>query len=232
MFESEARGLRLLGESAALHVPEVIAVGEDTDTTFLLLEFLDRGKTVPDFREDFGRRLGVLHRCTNDTFGLDHDNYMGSLPQNNSARKNYVEFFIANRLQPQLEMAITGKSINAQTAAAFERMYKRLPEIIPSEAPALVHGDLWSGNFMIGPDGKAWLIDPAVHYGHRETDIAMSKLFGGFDDAFYKAYHSEFPLEKGWEERVDIFNLYPLLVHVNLFGGGYVQQVEAIAGRF
>lgn len=231
MFEREALGLELLAASKTLHTPFVIATGSVGDQDYILLEFLHRGKTVSDFWENFGTQLAQMHQCTQEVFGLDHDNYMGSLKQSNEKRKEFVPFFIDNRLQPQLELAIGHRTMR-DLIPEFEELYKRLPELIPSEKPSLVHGDLWSGNFLIGPEGKACLIDPAVSYNHRECDIAMTKLFGGFDRAFYDAYNNAFPLERGWEERIDIFNLYPLLVHVNLFGGGYVQQVAAIVRRF
>jgi fructosamine-3-kinase len=138
-----------------------------------------------------------------------------------------LDFFIEERLEKQLKLALSsGKMINSD-ADLFQRLYSRL-DIIPIEAPSLLHGDLWSGNFMTNADGMPCLIDPAVYFGHREMDLAMTKLFGGFDDEFYEAYNESFPLAAGFEERIDIHNLYPLMVHVNLFGGGYVQQVRGI----
>lgn len=231
MFEREAQGLELLAASKTLRTPFVIATGSAGDQDYILMEFLDRGKTASDFWRNFGMQLAQMHRSTREVFGLDHDNYVGSLKQSNEKRTEFISFFIDNRLQPQLEMAL-GHRTTRDLIPDFEELYKRLPEIIPCEKPSLVHGDLWSGNFLIGPEGKACLIDPAVSYSHRECDIAMTRLFGGFDCAFYDAYNEAFPLERGWEERMDIFNLYPLLVHVNLFGGGYLQQVTSILKKF
>jgi fructosamine-3-kinase len=150
----------------------------------------------------------------------------------NTPKQDFITFFIENRLQPQLEMAVRKHSRMQELLPFFERLFQRLPEIIPAEKPALLHGDLWSGNFLVGPEGRACIIDPAVYYGHRESDLAMSKLFGGFDEDFYGAYNAAFPLAPGWKERTDIFNLYPLLVHVNLFGGGYIQQAAAVVRPF
>lgn len=229
MFEAEAKGLSMLRQSKSIRIPDVIGVGESDNHTFIILEFLERGRTREKFWEDFGMQLADMHRRTQEYYGADHDNYIGSLPQNNSAKDDFVTFFIENRIEPQLKIA---GSTMAHLASSFEQLYKKLREIIPNEKPALIHGDLWSGNFLIGPQGEPCLIDPAVYYGHREADLAMSKLFGGFDAEFYSVYHYAFPLAPGWKDRVDVFNLYPLLVHVNLFGGTYVQQVAAIVRRF
>lgn len=229
MFEAESKGLTLLQESKTLRIPNVIGIGESGNHTFLILEFLERGRSNGNFWEEFGEQLAEMHRRSQENFGADHDNYIGSLPQNNSVKNDFIPFFIENRLEPQLKMA--GSTLR-HLASSFEQLYRKLPEIIPNEKPALIHGDLWSGNFLVGPQGEPCLIDPAVYYGHREADIAMSKLFGGFDAEFYSAYNDAFPLAPGWKDRVDVFNLYPLLVHVNLFGGGYVRQVEEIVRRF
>ena len=143
-----------------------------------------------------------------------------------------MEFFIEGRLEKQIALAKNSGAIDSATVQQFNRLYNKLPEIIPEEKPSLIHGDLWNGNFMTGADGKAWLIDPAVYYGHREMDLAMTKLFGGFSTDFYESYNETFPLQKGFNNRVDIHNLYPLLVHVNLFGGGYLHEVKNILSRF
>lgn len=229
MFKREAQGLQLIAASKTINTPSVIGTGNASGEDFLILEFLDRGKMHPAFWNTFGKELAAMHSVTQEYFGLDHDNYMGSLQQNNSFRMEYDEFFIENRLEPQLKIA--GSELQ-HLRKNFDDLFNKLRDIIPVERPSLVHGDLWSGNFLTGPDGKAWLIDPAAHFGHREADIAMTKLFGGFEREFYDAYNDAKPLEKGWEQRMDIYNLYPLLVHVNLFGGGYVQQVTAIVRRF
>jgi protein-ribulosamine 3-kinase len=129
-------------------------------------------------------------------------------------------------------MARDNKRVEAGMAFRFERLFHRLDTLFPTEPPALLHGDLWSGNFLCDTQGRPVLIDPAVYYGHREMDLAMTRLFGGSDAALYAAYTDEWPLERGWEERVDLCNLYPLLVHVNLFGGSYITQVEAVLRRY
>lgn len=232
MFEAEADGLRRLREVGALRVPGVIAHGEDHDDSYMLLEWVEEGIKGQGFWEDFGRGLAQLHRHTQELFGMDRDNYIGSLVQRNTPEHNWPGFFIHQRLEPQLRLARDRRRVEAGMAFRFERLFHQMDKLFPSEPPALLHGDLWSGNYLCDAEGKPMLIDPAVYFGHREMDLAMTKLFGGFDEALYNAYHAAWPLERGWEERVDLCNLYPLLVHVNLFGGGYVAQVEAVLRRY
>lgn len=232
MFEAEADGLRRLREAGPLQVPEVIAHGEDHDDSFLLLTWVEGGIRDPAFWERFGRGLAQLHRHTQTLFGLERDNYIGSLPQRNTPAPDWPGFFIHQRLEPQLKMARDRRRVERGMAFRFERLFHQLDKLFPTEPPALLHGDLWGGNFLCDATGLPVLIDPAVYYGHREMDLAMTRLFGGFDTTMYNAYQAEWPLEAGWEERVDVCDLYPLLVHVNLFGGGYVAQVESVLKRF
>jgi protein-ribulosamine 3-kinase len=232
MFESEAKGLDILRKGSRLTVPSVIGFDKTEKYSFLLLELITSVSKASNFWKDFALGLAALHSNTNDYYGLDHDNYMGSLSQSNCQHSDWYSFFIEERLEKQLKLGRDNGEIPSSIVHHFEKLYRVLPEIVPGEPPALLHGDLWSGNFMTGPDGKACLIDPAVYYGHRESDIAMTELFGGFADDFYTEYNLAFPLAKGWEKRVDIFNLYPLLIHVNLFGGGYLGQVKRIVERF
>ncbi|HOI32255.1 MAG TPA: fructosamine kinase family protein, partial [Bacteroidales bacterium] len=232
MFELEAKGLNLLMNNNKIRVPSVIGTGEAGQTSFILLEHIETGFPDNNFWETFGEELAHLHRETNETFGLDHDNYIGSLPQSNAPTTDWSDFFIAHRLKPQLKLAAAKNLLNSKILNDFEKLFYRLAELFPREVPALLHGDLWSGNFLCDSNQKPVLIDPAVYYGHREMDLAMSKLFGGFSPRFYESYHSAFPHEAGWQERVDLCNLYPLLVHVNLFGGGYVGQLQSSLNRF
>jgi protein-ribulosamine 3-kinase len=228
MFEAEATGLRLLRSANALPVPTVHFHGEANGYSFLLLEWIDSDRRIKNFWEDFGTSLAKLHNVQSEQFGLDHDNYIGSLAQSNTQHADWKSFFLNERIQPQLKTAREKGLVDSSITKQFENFFNRFEEIIPAANPSLLHGDLWSGNFLVGNSGKAALIDPAVYFGHREMDLAMTKLFGGFDPEFYNAYDEAFPLEKGLEKRADIHNLYPLLVHVNLFGGGYVQQVKTV----
>jgi fructosamine-3-kinase len=232
MFEAEAKGLKLLRSAGAIFIPEVIATGEAENKSFILLEFIEAGRRIKNFWEDFGAKLASLHKNSSDAFGLDHDNYIGSLPQSNKKHSGWADFFIHERLEKQIVLAKNSGAIGNSEVQQFHNLEKHIYEIIPEEKPALLHGDLWNGNYMIANDGTACLIDPAVYYGHREMDLAMTKLFGGFAVEFYQAYNERYPIQKGFELRADIHNLYPLLVHVNLFGGGYVQQVKAVLSKF
>ncbi len=232
MFEAEAYGLDILRKAKALSIPAVITSGEALGKSFLVLEWIESGKRQKNFFEDFGTRLALLHSQNESLYGLDKNNYIGSLVQINTPSESFIEFFITHRLVAQLTLAVDHGKLPAGIHKSFERLYAKLPEIIPAEKPSLLHGDLWNGNFMTGADGYACLMDPAVYYGHREADLAMTLLFGGFDNDFYESYHRHFPLESDWRNRVEIFNLYPLLVHVNLFGGGYAREVTEIIKRF
>jgi len=224
MFEAEAQGLNLLASCPELRLPEVIGTTHVGNAQVLLLEYLQAGRRSADYFGGLGRALASLHRHTENNFGLDHDNWIGSLPQTNRRHTRAVDFFREERLRPQYQMARESGHLQSSDDKDFEQLCKLLHDIIPDEPPALIHGDLWNGNVICGPEGQACLIDPAAAYSHREADLAMTRLFGGFDPSFYEAYNEVYPLHEGWEERISIWNLYPILVHVNLFGGGYVSE--------
>jgi protein-ribulosamine 3-kinase len=231
MFEKESFGLKLLSQNSDFKIPEMILCDSENEKAFLVLEYISTGTKTNSYFQLFGKCLSALHKKSNEQFGLDQDNYIGSLLQSNSFHRNWIEFFITERLSKQLQLALDKRAIDAAFLRKFEKIFKRLNELIPVEPPALLHGDLWNGNAIAADGGFPCLIDPAVYYGHREMDIAMTKLFGGFDPEFYESYNDEFPMEKGWQKRMEIHNLYPLLVHVNLFGEGYVSDVNAIIDR-
>lgn len=234
MFEAEARGLALLkgGAGDTLGVPEVITFGESQNEAMLVLEFIEAGRRRDGFWEAFGHGLAQLHRQSQSSFGLDHPNYIGSLPQSNRQHPSWTEFFVEERLEPQLRMARDQGKAGPDLGRRFQALYPHLGDFFPQEEPSLLHGDLWSGNFMVDAGGRPAVIDPAVYFGHRYMDLGMSQLFGGFASAFYDAYHQSLPLEPSWRKSMDIANLYPLMVHVNLFGGGYLGSVQNILRPF
>jgi len=224
MFQTEHDGLKVLKDTNAICIPDMIAF----ENNFLILEFIPLSNPDACFWENFGRSLAKMHQKTDEKFGLDFDNYIGTLPQSNTQDKNWVDFFIQNRLLAQLDMGNYSPSVRGD----FEKLFEKLPNIFPANPPSLLHGDLWSGNFLIKDKETPVLIDPAIYFGNREMDIAMCKLFSGFHTDFYDSYNEKFPLENDWEERIRLCNLYPLLVHVNLFGRGYLNQVKNILSYY
>lgn len=233
MLHTEALGLRLLQAAQCIKIPEILDQGQsEGGIAYLLLEFVERGRPNPQFWEIFGHALAQLHHHSQSQFGLDHANFIGSLPQQNNGHASWASFYAEERLQPQMRLARDQGRLNEKAVQQLDLLCKKLPELCPIEAPALIHGDLWSGNFLVSADQQPVLIDPAVAYAHREMDLAMSRLFGGFDARFYQAYQETWALEPGFEDRIELYQLYYLLVHVNLFGGGYIGSVEEILKRF
>lgn len=232
MFEYEAKGLRLLRKKNVITIPDVVAVGQDNDFQFILLEYIEQRPQSKSYWKDLGSGLATLHKSTDDFFGLDHNNYIGSLPQYNNSGENWIDFFVNQRLEVQLKLATESGLVGSQLINSFESLYPKLGSLIPREKPALLHGDLWSGNIITTEDGEPCLIDPAVYYGCREVDLGMTKLFGSFPTEFYDSYDNTFPLLPDYEDRFDLYNLYPLLVHLNLFGAQYKSPIVAILRRF
>lgn len=232
MFEKESKGLTLLKSANCIDVPEVIHVGEAADLQFIIMSFMKAGRHAKNYWSLLGEQLANLHQNTHTHFGLDHDNYIGSLIQRNALTENWIDFFVQHRLEAQLSLGERNGKITSDIRKQFDVLYKKLPDLLPQEKPALLHGDLWSGNVMVNEKGEPTLIDPAVYYGHREAELAFTHLFGDFEHEFYGAYQNTLPLSAGFNSRTDLYNLYPLLVHVNLFGGGYLRQVVNILSRY
>jgi fructosamine-3-kinase len=198
------------------------------ETPFLVLERIASAARGRDFDEQLGRRLAHLHRAGAPAFGFDEPNFIADLPQDNSPCDTWPQFYVARRLEPQLRAAIDAGRAPARWARDFAPLFARMAELTgPPEPPARLHGDLWGGNVLADEQGAPCLIDPAVYGGHREVDLAMLRLFGGAGARCFAAYDETWPLAPGHGDRVRLYQLYPLLVHVNLFGGSYVDAVES-----
>jgi protein-ribulosamine 3-kinase len=231
LFEKENSGLEFLAQQNLFRVPSVVSYDVRDDRQLLLLEWIESGSRNENFWKKFGEQLAQLHSKTSDTFGFHEDNYMGSLPQCNTPTTKWTDFFITCRLQPQIDLAMKKNLLDKNQAKAFETLYPKLNSIFNIEKPSLLHGDLWSGNFMCDDKSSPVLVDPAVYYGHRSMDLAMTTMFGGFDKAFYEAYHHHYPFPSSYRDQWDICNLYPLLIHLNLFGQSYLAGILRTLNR-
>jgi len=231
MFDVEKEGLEALGETD-IRVPQPLFSGISAESSFLLMEWIDSGVRSTNYWDTLAIELAGIHKHTHPEFGWRSTNYIGSLVQENNFATDWIEFFIHNRLEKQLKIAFDEGKIATRFHSNFNVLFNDLPQLLPIEPPSLIHGDLWSGNVMVGNTGNPVLIDPSVYFGNREIELAFTHLFGGFNSKFYEAYNSCWPLQPGFMDRIKIYNLYPLLVHVNLFGGGYIQQVENIISDF
>lgn len=228
MFFKEANGLIELAKAHAVKVPEVLFVDEE----ILILEYLPSSSASnrKKFFEAFGRQFAHLHRFTSESFGFVEDNYIGSTPQKNTPRSSsWRDFYLSHRLQFQFRLAEKNGYADRRLIALFGALEHRIDDLIPEDGdlPCLLHGDLWQGNFLCVGDNLPVILDPAVYYGHREADLAMTMLFGGFGDSFYSAYLEAWPLSPGWQKRMELYKLYHLFNHLNLFGEGYYGQVVA-----
>jgi len=240
MFRREAEGLRALADAKAIRVPQVLAVDEQS----LVLEMIRQAPKKQGFAEAFGQDFACLHRHHGKACGFAHDNFIGSTRQLNEPLdgpwdqasddgSTWPEFFMERRLRFQVRLVASGGH-GHELEHLLDRAEASIIELLSTaiEVPGILHGDLWSGNFIVDDRGEACLIDPAVYYGHREADLAMTRLFGGFEPAFYNAYAEAWPLAPGHEDRLPIYQLYHVLNHLNLFGGGYFRQSKRILQRY
>ena len=232
MFKAEASGLDLLRANSSFNIPKVASVLSDNNTSYLVMSFIESSRRSRKYWHYLGQKLAVLHKTSNNKFGLHESNYIGSLPQQNDFEEDWPSFFANRRIIPMVVLAVNEGLVAKSFVTSVESVLKKIVELMPNEQPALVHGDLWSGNLIVDSQGQPCLIDPAVYYGHREMDIAFSHLFGGFDREFYEAYQEAYPMDPDFDGRIDLYNLYPLLVHLNLFGRSYLGQIENILARF
>lgn len=232
MFEAEAAGLQEISQSAALRVPIPLCWGKNDRVAWLVLEFIELGHTARSSAAELGAGLAAMHRVYAEQFGWVRNNTIGNTPQINTQKSDWVDFWHKLRLGYQLDLAkangYNGKlqSLGAQTLSDLHLFFDNI-----SPQPSLLHGDLWGGNYSYDDTGKPVLFDPAVYYGDRETDFAMTELFGGFSNDFYSAYRHEYPIDSGYNVRKEIYNLYHVLNHLNLFGGGYRNQAEQMMNR-
>lgn len=225
-FAAEAHGLRWLREAGGAPVPEVLAVTDDC----LVLDWVEPARPTVEAAEAFGRALAGTHRAGADVFGAERDGYVGLAPLPNRPLATWPEFYAARRVQPYLRLAVDRAAVTPEEAADVQAALDRIDDLAgPAEPPARLHGDLWAGNVVWSADA-AWLIDPAAHGGHRETDLAMLALFGVPNlPHVLAAYDEAFPLADGWQRRVGLHQLHPLLVHAVLFGGSYGARAAAAA---
>lgn len=232
MFQAEADGLAELSRARAVRVPDVLAVGKHDGIAFLALEWIDMRSASASSETKLGELLAAQHRVTQEKFGWHRDNTIGSTPQANRATDDWVEFLREQRLRPQLELA-SSNGASADLIDSGQRLCERLEHFFIGHRPqpSLLHGDLWGGNWGVDANGRPVLFDPAVYFGDREADLAMTRLFGGFGAPFYAAYQSAWPLEGGVAARITLYNLYHVLNHFNLFGGGYSRQALAMSQR-
>lgn len=245
-FVAEAASLCAIAMTNTIGTPKILCVGTDPGQevgySFLLLDFIQSAKPRDDYWEAFGRELAAMHSADTSAFfdqeqaqearfGFFQDNFIGSRPQANAPQKSWISFFRDSRLAPQFKAA--DHYFDGQDRARVARLLDRLDGLlVEPEKPSLLHGDLWSGNAMRGPDGKAILIDPASYVGHAEADLAMTELFGGFAPEFYKAYKQARPLQPGYERRRDLYNLYHILNHLNIFGKSYLDAALSIVAEY
>jgi protein-ribulosamine 3-kinase len=232
MFPKEANGLNKLREFCTLKIPQVIKRGSCNDQRYLLLEWIEKSLPKKDMWENFGNAIAVMHKQPQEYFGFDEDNFIGTLDQNNDQHDEWHSFYTECRIKPLVKKLFEAGDLSATEIRDADLFCNNLKTNLPNEPPSLLHGDLWAGNYMIISSGYATVFDPAVYCGHREMDIGMAKLFGGFDQRFYDAYNETYPLEKQWEKRLPITQLYPLLVHAVLFGGHYISKVRDIFSAF
>ena len=227
-FMAEARGLEALQGTGLIETPSVV----DVSSHGILLSWITSTRGSKHGWVELAKRLSRIHSKEQAFFGFSLDGYCGDTTQPNPQMENGFDFFGQARLQYQAEMAFNNKLIEKSDLESIHRLINHLPSLLPSQPPVLIHGDLWSGNVLFDLTGQPVLIDPAAHYGWAEADIAFSLLFGGFDPVFYESYQSLHPFEPGFKQRVEIYNLYHLLNHLNLFGRSYYASVSSIINAF
>jgi protein-ribulosamine 3-kinase len=232
LFRQEKLGLETIASSHTISVPEVIGTHSTGEGAFLVLEYIKPRQASAKDLKQLGVQVAAMHDHTGHSFGFKSDNYIGSLHQCNTPSENWIQLYAENRLQKQFILAIRKNLLKPTEVPELHQIINVLDSLIPVNEVSLLHGDLWGGNYLIGIDAKPYLIDPAVYFGDRMVDIAMSKLFGGFGPEFYESYFHWAPATENPDERIDLYQLYYLLVHLNLFGASYHSSVKRVLKRY
>ena len=232
LFEREASGLQELSANSRFVIPAPLKWGTVQHEQYLLLEWVQQQPPQNDSWVLFGKMLAEMHRSVQPYFGYKEDNYLGTWQQSNNPAPTWQQFYADFRILPLVRKLYDDQKLNATDSVRAENFCKTLADLFPQETPSLLHGDLWSGNRSFTAAGEPCIFDPAVYYGHREMDIGMTLLFGGFDQQFYQSYQQQYPLQPGWKQRVHFTQLYPLLLHAHLFGGQYIHRCQAILSSF
>jgi len=232
MFKSEAKALKLIAKTNTIATPKVYACDSFRNDSFLLMEYIEPKRASSEDLKLFGQQLAQLHQVTSDEFGFESNNFIGSLHQSNNKHKLWIDFYIEERLIPQLHLAKSKGLLNDSEFPEMGKMKEDCSIYFKDVNPSLLHGDLWSGNYLISESGKPYLIDSATYFGHSEVDIAMSKLFGGFGQSFYDSYHKIIPKDNFTDSRIELYQLYYLLVHLNIFGSSYYFSVKGLLKKY
>jgi len=232
MFQAEMIGLNTINQTKAIKTPQIFKCGNYQKYAYLLMEYIEvRTPSENDF-ESLGNQLALLHKFSGNEFGFNENNFIGSLSQSNRKHKNWTDFYLEERILPQLQLALSRNFLSKADIPSPKNMHDICKNFFKNIKPSLLHGDLWGGNYLISTNGTPYLIDPAVYYGDHEMDIAMSKLFGGFGKSFYTAYNAHFHLDHLSNAKIELYQLYYLLVHLNLFGTSYFISVKKILSKY
>ena len=232
MFHEEQRGLNAIKETGTINVPQAYFVDHLYKKAFILMDYIESKRPIDEDYKRLGLELAKLHQVTGNEFGFSDDNFIGSLPQSNKKHENWSEFYWSQRIYPQLLLAQKHSLLDKREVPVKDHFIEIFEQITHDVKPSLLHGDLWGGNYLISADGTPYLIDPAVYYGHSMVDIAMSQLFGSFNSEFYNSYHTIMEKPMQYSEQIDLYQLYYLLVHLNMFGKGYYSSVSSILNRY
>lgn len=232
MFQAEINGLSAINQTKTIKTPKIFKCGNYQQYAYLLMEYIQMKSPSENDFESLGNQLALLHMFSENEFGFNENNFIGSLSQSNRKHKSWTDFYLEERIIPQLQLALSRNLLSKADIPSHKNMYDICKNFFKNIKPSLLHGDLWGGNYLISSNGTPYLIDPAVYYGHHEMDIAMSKLFGGFGESFYTAYNAHFHFDHLSNTRIELYQLYYLLVHLNLFGTSYFISVKKILSKY